>query len=187
MNTNAELSKLVTQAVKVLERHAPPDGLDDKEAIRQMSLIFHGPACRKAAANASPGELSKLVRSAVNVLKKHEAPKICCDHEAMDVLHDIFDGQRCRKALREKPQKRSELFNALRDCTSAAKLPKANIDAKIRELRMTIFLRQPGRRLRYVPDENFLTLMKAIKECPKTAQELELERAKIQAERDSLN
>jgi hypothetical protein len=118
MKTNAELSNLVTQAVDVLELHAPSDGIKDKEAIKRMGIIFQGPACRKASANASPDELSKLVRSAVNVLKKHESPEIFCDHETMGVLHSLFDGQRCRKALRKVPPKRSELFIALRDCGS---------------------------------------------------------------------
>jgi hypothetical protein len=185
MKTNAELSVLVTQAVNVLNQHALSHGLKDKEALTQMGGIFQGHACRKAEANASPNELSKLVRSAVNVLKKHESPEIYCDHEAMNALHFIFDGQRCRKALRVKPQKRSELFHALRACTSTAPLPEANIDAKIRELRMTIFLREPGKRLRWDPDANFLTLMKAIKDCPATAQERP--RKKKQVEGDSLS
>jgi hypothetical protein len=124
MKTNAELSRMVTQAVDVLERHASSDGIKDKEAIKRMGLIFHGPACRKASANASPDELSKLVRSAVNVLQRHQSPEIFCDHEAMSVLHSILDGQRCRKALRNEPLKRSELFIALRDCGS--RIPLSN-------------------------------------------------------------
>jgi hypothetical protein len=123
MKANKELSKLVTRAIDVLKRHASSHGLKDKEAMKQMGMIFHGPACRKAAANASPDELSKLVRKSVNVLQKHESPDIFCDHEAMNVFHSIFDTQRCRKALREEPQKRSELFKALRDCTSRANHP----------------------------------------------------------------
>jgi len=130
MKTNADLSKLVTQAVDVLELHTPSHGLRDREAIKQMGLIFHGPACRKAVANASPDELSKLVRSAVNVLKKHESPDICCDHETMTVLHSIFDGRRCRKALRNEPQRRSGLFIALRDCGLRAKPSPVSITAK---------------------------------------------------------
>jgi hypothetical protein len=176
---------MVTQAVKVLKQHSLSNGLEDKDALAQMGVIFQGNACRKAVANASPDELSKLVRSAVNLLRKHESPNICCDHEAMTVLHSIFDGQRCRKALRQMPQKRSELFNALRACSSRDALPAAKIDAKIRELRMTIFLRQPGRRLRYDPKENFLTLMQALRECPKTVQERKL--IKLQTACDSLN
>ena len=185
MNTNAELSSMVTQAVSVLERHAPSHGLEDKDALTQMGLIFQGRACRKAEANASPNELSKLVRSAVNVLKKHESPEICCDHEAMNVLHSIFDGQRCRKALRVKPQKRSELFSALRDCAKTSKLPTAEIDARINELRMAIFLRKPPGQLRRDSEGNFRTLMKAIKECPTTVQERR--RIKNQTERENLN
>jgi hypothetical protein len=38
-----------------------------------------------------------------------------------------------------------------------------------------------------VPDKNFLTLIKAIKECPKTWQELEAKSVKEQAARDRLN
>jgi len=127
MKTNAELSKLITQAVNVLERHSPSDALKDKEAIKRMEFIFHGSACRKAVANASPDELSKLVRSAVNVLKKNQSPDIFCDHETMSVLHSLFDGRRCRKALRDESPKRSELFIALRDCGSRAKHPKRNL------------------------------------------------------------
>jgi len=43
------------------------------------------------------------------------------------------------------------------------------------------------RNLKHVPDENFLTLMKAIKECPKTWQELEKKSIKAQIEYDKLN
>jgi hypothetical protein len=176
---------MVTQAVNVLARHAPINGLEDKDAVAQMGVIFQGKACRKAAANASPDELSKLVRSAVNVLKKHESPDICCDHEAMSVLHSIFDGQRCRKALRVKPQKRSELFSALRDCSETTKLKTPNVDAQIRELRMAIFLRKPTIPIRCDSEENFRTLIKAIKECPTTVQERH--RINIQSKSDEMN
>ena len=185
MNTNADLASMVTQAVNILTRHTAANGLEDKEALAKMGVIFQGKACRKAVANASPDELSKLVRSAVNVLKKHESPKICCDHEAMSVLHSIFDGRRCRKALRVKPQKRSELFSALRDCAATTKLSAASIEARIRELRMTIFLREPGKTFRYDPELNFLTLMKALKECPTVAQERD--GLKARAKGESLN
>jgi hypothetical protein len=40
MKTNAELSKLVTQAVCVLELHAPSDGIKDKEAIKRVGIFF---------------------------------------------------------------------------------------------------------------------------------------------------
>ena len=43
------------------------------------------------------------------------------------------------------------------------------------------------RNIRYVPDENFLTLWKAVKECPKTWQELERKSVKLQAAKDRLN
>ncbi len=43
------------------------------------------------------------------------------------------------------------------------------------------------RNLRLIPDENFFNLWKALKECPKTWQELEKKSVKIQQERDHLN
>jgi hypothetical protein len=39
----------------------------------------------------------------------------------------------------------------------------------------------------HIPDENILTLWKAIKECPKTWQELEKKSVKLQQGRDRLN
>lgn len=47
-----ELLALVERAVSVLQRHAPPDGLSDHDALTEFYGIFDGPEYRIAIAHA---------------------------------------------------------------------------------------------------------------------------------------
>ena len=54
--TKEQLEKLVKQAVAVLQRHAPSDGLTDGQAIDLMYGIFDGPECRELLEQMSSGK-----------------------------------------------------------------------------------------------------------------------------------
>lgn len=51
-----EYKALVVRAVAVLQRHAPPDGLSDHEALNELYGIFDGPEYRAAIAKAEGGQ-----------------------------------------------------------------------------------------------------------------------------------
>ncbi len=59
--------------------------------------------------------------------------------------------------------------------------------AKSGKANALLHLVKTKRNVRYVPDENFFALWKALSECPTTWQELEKKSVKIQAARDRLN
>lgn len=43
-----EMRRLIARAIDVLQRHAPPKGLSDHDAMTELYLIFDGPDCRAA-------------------------------------------------------------------------------------------------------------------------------------------
>jgi hypothetical protein len=47
-----QILALIDRAVDVLQRHAPPDGLSDHDAMSEFYGIFDGPAYRAAMAKA---------------------------------------------------------------------------------------------------------------------------------------
>ena len=55
--TEKLLLALIQQAVDVLQRHAPPDGLSDHDAMSEFYGIFDGPDYRKAMAECAPPRL----------------------------------------------------------------------------------------------------------------------------------
>ena len=51
--TTEELQKIVDRAVSVLQKHAPPDGLTDQQALKEFYRIFDSPAQWKALPKGS--------------------------------------------------------------------------------------------------------------------------------------
>jgi hypothetical protein len=66
----ADFQTIVDQAVKVLQKHAPPTGLTDDQAIDQFYKIFESPACWKPAAKGTVKDSSAPVALSAKGTKK---------------------------------------------------------------------------------------------------------------------
>jgi len=56
-----ELRTLIDRAVDVLQRHAPPDGLSDHDAMSEFYAIFDGPEYQDAIANAAAPDMRQFI------------------------------------------------------------------------------------------------------------------------------
>lgn len=89
--------ELVELATKVLAKHAPSDGLTDREALLKIGRLFIGP--KVLAKRGDP--YSRLVEKAENVVHQN-ATMALTDAKAIDELYCILDGKEANELLAKK-------------------------------------------------------------------------------------
>jgi len=77
--------KLVNKAVAVLQRHTPPDGLNDQKALAELRSLFDD-----SEPDDGRGTASETVKLAKGVLQRHKENALN-DHQAMTEMYSILD------------------------------------------------------------------------------------------------
>lgn len=78
--------KLVNRARAILQRHLPPDGLNDQKALAELNSLFDS-----SEPDDGRGTASELVKLANETLQRHKENALN-DHQAMVEMYAILDG-----------------------------------------------------------------------------------------------
>lgn len=91
---------LVERATAILQRHLPPDSLDDQQASAELHAIFD-------AIQVQQGDfVSQLVLEAAGVMQRHREHALN-DHQAMNEMYAIFDGPEANALAEHAPNNRA--------------------------------------------------------------------------------
>jgi hypothetical protein len=77
--------KLVNKALAILQRHLPPDGLNDQKALAELKNLFDG-----SEHDDGHGTASERVKLAKAMLQRHKENALN-DHQAMKEMYSILD------------------------------------------------------------------------------------------------
>ena len=110
--------ELVELATKVLAKHAPSDGLTDREALLKIGRLFIGP--KVLAKRGDP--YSRLVEKAENVVHQN-ATMALTDAKAIDELYCILDGKEANELLAKKNGRASRALPSRFSWTEGHRIP----------------------------------------------------------------
>ena len=77
--------KLVNKALAILQRHTPPNGLNDQKTLAELRSLFDG-----SEPDDGRGTASERVKQAKGVLQRHKEDALN-DHQAMSEMHSILE------------------------------------------------------------------------------------------------
>ena len=77
--------KLVNKALAILQRHLPPDGLNDQKALAELKSLFDG-----SEPDDGHGTATERVKLAKATLQRHKENALN-DHQAMNEIYSILD------------------------------------------------------------------------------------------------